>query len=174
MCRSIKVSAIAITILSYLISYLIIYFSLNASSSYINNLYPGYHYDFVEIFLGNSSQTYCGDTIPGPFNNISTSMTVKFATNAIHSAGSKSGFLAAVCCDVNVTRVVISCELNWTYNIYSFIKVDSYSFYKHIYCLINIINCIPQQQHNNYWNYKLQLWLGTQSYKDCGWSGDWG
>ena len=76
-------------------------------------MYPGYQYDFVEIFLGNSSQTYCGDTIPGPFNNMTT-MTVKFATNAKHYAGSRSGFLAAVCCDVNVTRAVISCELNWT------------------------------------------------------------
>ena len=92
----------------------IICFCLNVCSSYINNLYPGYQYDVVEIFLGNSSQTYCGDTIPGPFTNISTAMTVKFATNAFYT---RSGFLAAVCCDVNVTRVVISCELNWIYNI---------------------------------------------------------
>ena len=65
----------------------------------------------MEIFYGNSSQTYCGDSIPGPFTNISTTMTVKFATDAIHTG---SGFLAVVCCDVNVTRVVSSCELNWT------------------------------------------------------------
>ena len=126
-----------------------IYFSLNASSSYINSLYPGFQYDFLEIFLGNSSQTYCGDTIPGPFPNISTTIKVKFATNGIYTG---SGFLAAICCNVNVTRVVISCELNCyiRFNIYLFFKLDSFSFYKHIYWPIHIINCIPQPQHNNY------------------------
>ena len=74
----------------------------------------------MEISYGNFSQTYCGDEEdlfgdPGPFTNISTTMEVKFKTDSVNP---RSGFLAVVCCDVNVTKVVMSCELNLTYTIY--------------------------------------------------------
>lgn len=93
------------------ITYVVCFF-LNVCSVTLTD----YTYDFVEISYGNFRQTYCGDEEdpfgdPGPFTNISTTMSVKFNTDA---ANPRSGFLAVVCCNVNVTKLVMSCELNLT------------------------------------------------------------
>ena len=58
--------------------------------------------DYVEISYGNMSQKYCGEQIPGPFNDITESMTITFHTD---ESGNSTGFLAEVCCSVFVTEV---------------------------------------------------------------------
>ena len=58
--------------------------------------------DYVEISYGNMSQKYCGEQIPGPFNDITESMTITFHTD---ESGNSTGFLAEVCCSVFITEV---------------------------------------------------------------------
>ena len=58
--------------------------------------------DWVEINDGVSTQRYCGTSIPGPFTSNST-ITVKFKSDMGRSG---TGFLAVVCCSVNVTSNV--------------------------------------------------------------------
>ena len=104
----------------------------------------------MEISYGNFSQTYCGDEEdlfgdPGPFTNISTTMEVKFKTDSVNP---RSGFLAVVCCDVNVTKVVMSCELNLTYTIYfstEFLKFlpPLWSYILHAIALLSILQIWP-------------------------------
>ena len=58
--------------------------------------------DWVEINDGVSTQRYCGTSIPGPFTSNST-ITVKFSSDMGRTG---TGFLAVVCCSVNVTSDV--------------------------------------------------------------------
>ena len=58
--------------------------------------------DWVEINDGVSTHRYCGDSIPGPFTSNST-ITVEFRSDAGRAG---TGFLAVVCCSVNVTSNV--------------------------------------------------------------------
>ena len=60
-------------------------------------------HDWVEINDGNSSQRYCGTSVPGPFTSTGTNMTVKFHSDMGRTG---TGFLAVVCCSVNVTTDV--------------------------------------------------------------------
>ena len=60
-------------------------------------------HDWVEISDGNSSQRYCGTSVPGPFTSTGTNMTVKFHSDMGRTG---TGFLAVVCCSVNVTTDV--------------------------------------------------------------------
>ena len=60
-------------------------------------------HDWVEINDGNSSQRYCGTSVPGPFTSTGTNMTVKFHSDVGRTG---TGFLAVVCCSVNVTTDV--------------------------------------------------------------------
>ena len=53
-------------------------------------------FDWVEINDGTSTQRYC-DSTPGPMTG--TNITVKLYTNPSYTA---SGFLATVCCSVNI------------------------------------------------------------------------
>ena len=48
-------------------------------------------HDWVEISDGNSSQRYCGTSIPGPFTSTGTSMVVKFHSD---SNTARTGFSA--------------------------------------------------------------------------------
>ena len=66
-------------------------------------------WDYVEINDGSSIQRYC-DTYyypgpgPGPFFSTGTNITFKFHTSSAYNA---NGFMAAICCSVNVTTDVI-------------------------------------------------------------------
>ena len=60
--------------------------------------------DWVEINDGVSTQRYCGRPwpLPGPFTS-NTTITVKFSSDMGRTG---TGFLAVVCCSVNVTSDV--------------------------------------------------------------------
>ena len=62
--------------------------------------YDGYCFDHVQIYDGISTQRFCGDSIPGPFTSIGTTMRVYFETSTLRTS---RGFLASVCCSVDVT-----------------------------------------------------------------------
>ena len=80
-------------------------------------VYSSHHYlqdknvcfDWVEIDDGNSTQRYCGTSIPGPFTSTGTNMTVKFRSD---EGRTNTGFLAVVCCSVNVTTDVNTGKFN--------------------------------------------------------------
>ena len=57
-------------------------------------------FDQVEINGGSFIQKYCGNILPAPTISTNTSITVKFSSDHL---GTRSGFLALVCCSVNVT-----------------------------------------------------------------------
>ena len=60
-----------------------------------------YCMDYVEISNGTDSRKFCGSQIPGPFINIiGENLTLRFKTD---SSGNEEGFIASVCCSVNVT-----------------------------------------------------------------------
>ena len=79
-------------------------------------------YDFIEVNDGFTTQRYCGPywgnyysgdgnnavsigpSIPGPFTSSGTNITLKFSSD-INVAG--HGFLAVVCCSVNISTDVI-------------------------------------------------------------------
>ena len=56
-------------------------------------------YDYVKIYDGISTQRFCGDSIPGPITSVGTTMTVYFETSTLRTS---KGFLASVCCSVDV------------------------------------------------------------------------
>ena len=60
-------------------------------------------FDWVEVSYDSYSQRYCGTSIPGPFTSTGTNMTVKFHSDVGRTG---TGFLAVVCCSVNVTTDV--------------------------------------------------------------------
>ena len=71
----------------------------------------GCPYDYLEINDGSSIQRYCGSSIPGPVNSTNTNITVKFRSDG--NSGTATGFLATVCCSVNITTDVAGeCILN--------------------------------------------------------------
>ena len=61
-------------------------------------------YDFIEVNDGFTTHRYCGTSIPGPFASSGTNITLKFSSD-INVAG--HGFLAVVCCSVNISTDVI-------------------------------------------------------------------
>ena len=65
--------------------------------------------DFVEINDGILSQKYCGSSIPEPTTSTGTDIVVKFSSG--QGIGS-TGFLAMVCCSVQVTTELTSGELS--------------------------------------------------------------
>ena len=61
--------------------------------------------DIVEINDGSSTQFHCGTSIPEPVTSTAGIITVKFRSDQF---GTRSGFLASVCCFVSVTTDVTS------------------------------------------------------------------
>ena len=57
--------------------------------------------DHLEIIDGSSSQRYCGTSTPAPLTTTNT-ITVKLLTGN----GGGTGFLASICCSVQVTTDV--------------------------------------------------------------------
>ena len=60
--------------------------------------------DYLEINDGSSIQRYCGTSIPATVNSTNTNITVKFRSDG--NSGTATGFLASVCCSVNITTDV--------------------------------------------------------------------
>ena len=125
----------------------------------------------MEISHGSFSQKYCGTSIPGPFSSSGTTMTVSFSSSYLSVNG--QGFLAVVCCSVNVTtnttggtEIVPSLKLSqyWQYCCYVISINNNCTICNHN-STINNYNC-NITNHQPYYN-QLYLWLGAETDKDC-------
>ena len=56
--------------------------------------------DHLEISDGSSTQHYCGTSTPAP---LTTTNTITVKLHLVDYDGSGTGFLATVCCSVNIT-----------------------------------------------------------------------
>ena len=72
------------------------------TDNYVNVtvFYSGTQHDYVEINDGSITERYNGSSIPGPFTSTGTGMVVRFHSSIHYSA---TGFLAIVCCSVDIT-----------------------------------------------------------------------
>ena len=59
--------------------------------------------DYLEISDGSSSQRYCGTSTPAP---LTTTNTITVKLHLVDYDVSGTGFLATVCCSVNITTDV--------------------------------------------------------------------
>ena len=67
--------------------------------------------DYVEVSYGGTSHQLCGQngfSVPDPIISTGTTMTLRFSSD---SAIGHEGFLAVICCDVNVTTDVIGKQM---------------------------------------------------------------
>ena len=73
------------------------YYNTSIYTTLTDGCLPG---DYLEISDGSSSQRYCGTSTPAP---LTTTNTITVKLHLVDYDVSGTGFLATVCCSINIT-----------------------------------------------------------------------